>query len=142
MSKLARAQGDDFPEAASKHLNDAGVLLGSGQADGAAYLSGYVVECSLKSIIQLETGAPPQAIHGLVELVSQVLAVAATAGSKTARYLGPATRSISAASIRAWHPAMRYRAPFMAMGDAQAWHQEAAAVYQEVIAQMRLNGEV
>ena len=56
MSRLKTVQGDDHPEAAGKHLLDAGALLAAGRADGAAYLSGYVVECSLKSIYQLETG--------------------------------------------------------------------------------------
>lgn len=56
MSKLARPNGDDYPEAASKHLRDAAALLAAARPDGAAYLSGYVVECSLKSIYQLQMG--------------------------------------------------------------------------------------
>lgn len=40
MSKFATPQGDDHPEAAEKHLQDATALLATGTADGAAYLSG------------------------------------------------------------------------------------------------------
>ena len=42
---------DDHPEAALKHLTDASVLLTGGRFDGASYLSGYVVESALKSVL-------------------------------------------------------------------------------------------
>lgn len=51
MSRLRLPNGDDHPEAAGKRLSDARVLLPAGRADGAAYLAGYVVECSLKSVL-------------------------------------------------------------------------------------------
>lgn len=141
MSKLATARGDDHPEAAGKHLQDAGVLLAAGRADGAAYLSGYVVECSLKSIFQLETGTP---LHGhfSTDLHNQVSAVSAVAGAKTAKYLGTATAGILASPVASWHPGMRYRAASMTLADAQAWHRAAAQVFQETIAQMHLDGEL
>lgn len=56
MSKLRTSNGDDHPEAAHKHLLDAQTLMGQQRADGAAYLSGYVVECALKSLWLHETG--------------------------------------------------------------------------------------
>jgi hypothetical protein len=58
MSRLRTPNGDDHPEAAHKQLLDAQSLLGQQRADGAAYLSGYVVECALKSLWLHETGAP------------------------------------------------------------------------------------
>ena len=56
MSHLRQSNGDDYPEAAVKHMQDSGVLLAGGRYDGAAYLAGYVVECALKTLIQLEAG--------------------------------------------------------------------------------------
>jgi hypothetical protein len=51
MSNLALGNRDDFPEAARKHLNDAEVLLQADRFDGAGYLAGYVVECSLRTVV-------------------------------------------------------------------------------------------
>src|SRR5438876_6631025 len=87
MSRLRSPNGDDHPDAAQKHLLDVEVLLAQGRLDGAAYLSGYVVECSLKSLHVLETGRDLRG-HHLQTLVGEVNAVATVAGAKTAKYLG------------------------------------------------------
>ncbi|WP_155627626.1 hypothetical protein [Burkholderia territorii] len=142
MSKLAQPNGDDYPEAASKHLRDAAALLAAARPDGAAYLSGYVVECSLKSIYQLQMGSPLGNSHNLTSLHGQVKAVAAVAGAKTAKYLGPVTAGILGSPVAAWHPVMRYRNPSMTAAAASSWHGAAAQVFQETIAQMHLDGEL
>ena len=49
MSTLRQPNGDDYPEAAPKHLQDADALARSRRFDGAAHLSGYVAECALKT---------------------------------------------------------------------------------------------
>src|SRR3989304_9686489 len=113
MSKLRQpGNGDDYPEAALKHLDDASLLRASSRPDGASYLTGYVVECSLKAILQHESGV---ALHGhdLKDLASSVTVVCAIAGSRTARYLTPAVLSVSVGAVAAWNPQMRYRAPSM-----------------------------
>lgn len=46
VSRMRLLNGDDHPEASQKHLADAGVLLAQNRPDGAAYLSGYTVECA------------------------------------------------------------------------------------------------
>jgi len=139
MSRLRTSNGDDHPEAAHKHLLDAQTLLGQQRADGAAYLSGYVVECALKSLWQLETGQPRRG-HDLRKLAQAVSAVATVAGVKTARYFKQATSSVSSSAIAAWTPEMRYWAPTMTTGDAMAWCQIADNVFQETVAHMRLDG--
>jgi len=139
MSRLRSSNGDDHPDAAQKHLQDAGVLLAQQRPDGAAYLSGYVVECALKSLLVLETKPAPQH-HKLQLLVPQVSMLATFAGAKTARYFGPATRGVLASAIGGWKPEMRYRAPFMALSDAQGWHACAQSVFSETVHQMRLDG--
>lgn len=53
MSNLL-ANGDDFPEAAEKLLADAKALHNASRYDGAAYMAGYVAECSLKTILLIE----------------------------------------------------------------------------------------
>ncbi len=154
MSKLRTLTGDDHPEAAHKHLLDAQTLLGQQRADGAAYLSGYVVECALKSLWLYElhdelheTEAPTgnampwdRKGHDLNHLASQVTALATVAGAKTAKYFKTATSGVSSSAIAAWKPEMRYWPATMTSGDAQVWCQIADGVYQETVAQMRLDG--
>ncbi|MGN3961955.1 hypothetical protein ACS0ZG_14740 [Burkholderia gladioli] len=142
MSKLARSNGDDYPEAARKHLQDAAALLAAARPEGAAYLSGYVVECSLKSIYQLQVGSALGNSHDLASLHTHVKAVTAVAGAKTAKYLGPATTEILGSPVAAWRPVMRYRSPSMTAAGASAWHDAAAQVFRETIAQMHLDGEL
>ena len=139
MSRLRSKNGDDHPDAAHRHLLDAQTLLGQQRADGAAYLSGYVVECALKSLWQLETGHPRHG-HDLRKLANAVSAVATVAGVKTARYFKQATSHVSTSAIAAWVPEMRYRPATMTSGDAGAWCNIADALFHETVAQMRLDG--
>ena len=147
MSRLGSPNADDHPDAAHKHLLDAGVLLAQKRADGAAYLSGYVVECALKSLWLHETGAlTANAIprgkkgHDLGYLATHVSALAAVAGAKSARYFKTATSGVPSSAIAAWTPEMRYRSPTMALVDAESWHACARNVFQETVHQMRLDG--
>lgn len=147
MSRLRTSNGDDHPEAAHKHLLDAQTLLGQQRADGAGYLSGYVVECALKSLWLHETGVPTgnampwdRKGHDLSHLATQVTALATVAGAKTARYFKTAMSGVSSSAISAWKPEIRYRPATMTSGDAQVWCQIADGVYQETVAQMRLDG--
>jgi hypothetical protein len=146
MSTLALTNGDDHPEAAQKHLLDAQILLAQQRADGAAYLSGYVVECALKSLWLLEKGVssgnPPRGRqgHDLTYLNFQAAAFASVAGARTARYFKTAMTGVSQSSIAAWTPDMRYRSPTITLANAHAWYVIADAVFHETIAQMRLDG--
>lgn len=47
---------DDYPRAACKLLADALVLKARHRYDGAVYLAGYVVECSLKALKNWKLG--------------------------------------------------------------------------------------
>lgn len=139
MSTLALPNGDDHPEAAHKHLLDAQALLAQQRADGAAYLSGYVVECALKSLWLHETGKPRRG-HDLQSLAREVSSVVAVAGARTARYFGAATKGLPSSAIANWSPEMRYRPATMTLPDAKAWCADAQAVFEETVAQMRLDG--
>ena len=142
MSKLQLTNGDDHPEAARKHLDDATALRRSGRPDGTSYLAGYVVECSLKALIQHETGVAPPLEHGLTTLARRVSVICTVAGAKTARYLAPAVRSLPSAAIAAWDPQSRYQAPSMTSAHAAAWLKEAESVYRATVEQMFLDGVI
>lgn len=125
------------------------MLLGHGRADGAGYLSGYVVECALKSLWLHETGASSGTStlkgwrgHNLSYLATHVTALATVAGAKTARYIKAATTSVSSSAIAVWQPEMRYRPATMTSGDAEVWCRIAGDVYQETVAEMRLDGVI
>lgn len=142
MSRLQQNNGDDYPEAAGKHLKDAGVLITKVRPDGAAYLAGYVVECALKTLIQVQTGRGTKS-HDLARLSSSIRAIAAQAGPQTQRHFTAATVLLNGASILSWNPETRYRARGeVTSAVAGAWLQEASAVYSRVIGGLRLDGEI
>ena len=141
MSSLLKPDGDDYPDAATKHLADAKALLGDSRFDGAAYLAGYVVECSLKSILQYETGNAPRE-HRLNRLANEVAKVTAIATAVTAKYLTPTVQNLPSTSIVGWSPEMRYRSASMSQTDADAWVGEADQFYSDTVASMILDGVI
>jgi hypothetical protein len=151
VSKLRLGNGDDHPEAAGKHLSDARVLLPAGRVDGAAYLAGYVIECALKSLWLHERGVPPSGKpawkagrtgHEISELRKDVATLAAFAGARIARYVGPAFGTLATAQIAAWNPTMRYQAPSMNAADATIWVAQAQALHDETIGEMLKDGVI
>lgn len=151
MSKIKKLNGDDYPAAAEKHLHDSQILIGAQRADGAAYLSGYVVECSLKAIGELERQSSPVTAvpewkgsngHRLSQIESDLANLATVAGSKTARYFGPVCASLSGSAIMGWKPEQRYLQPSIALSDAQAFVQVAENLFYEVVGQMVLDGVI
>jgi hypothetical protein len=142
MSRLRSPEGEDHPDAALKHLLDAEVLLSQERPDGAAYLSGYVIECAMKTMVILEEGPPAPRLHGFGSLVQQVYLVSAVAGAKTAKYFGPVTRGVLSSAIRNWRPEMRYLAPSMALAEGRDWYACAWGVFEETVHEMRLDGVI
>lgn len=84
MSKLKLPTGEDFPEAARKHLEDAKALYIYNRFDGAGYLIGYCYECILKTFLELHSKTPY--IHDLNELSSRAIMLATLVKGKTAKY--------------------------------------------------------
>ena len=141
MSKLRCPDGDDHPDAAGKHLLDALTLRKNGRFDGAAYLSGYVVECSLKTLIILQTKKSIKS-HKLNDLSKKALDLAKLPTSKTARYNKTISGKLSIRDpVNGWKETMRYCASgSLSPAEANAWVDEAVAVYQSTVAQMKLDG--
>jgi HEPN domain-containing protein len=141
MSKIRQQNGDDYPEAALKHLEDAGILFREKRWDGSGYLAGYVVECVLKTFVLVE-GSPVPGRHGLSELSQHALKLAASPGAKTAKY---SFRQATGCSLydgrRGWHPDRRYQ-PIGTIDSKSAseWLNEAKRIYEKAIIPMRLDG--
>jgi len=143
MSKLRQDNGDDHPEAAKKHLEDSKVLMTAKRYDGAAYLAGYVVECSFKTMIQIEGGGA-QYTHDLSELSRTALSLVAIPRAKTARY-APRNDLCSTlcSSEDGWRTTIRYRPDGSVLSaNAQEWLSEAETVYNSIIVTMRLDGVI
>ena len=141
MSGLKQHNGDDYPEAAGKHLQDAVALLLAGRPDGSGYLAGYVVECALKTLLQIETGRADH-IHGLAALHRQVAALAVQANVTTGRYCVAADRLLDKAAILGWSPGIRYREASVSLADARTWRREASVVYSQVVGALVLDGRI
>jgi len=146
LSKLS-FNGEDHPEAAGKHLMDARVLESATRYDGAAYLTGYVVECCLKTIVLFSNRNKPtwrgSRGHDLMFLNSEVLKFAIqTAGA--ARYMPGTTSSHSLYDkTSGWKVSLRYRASgSISQADAASWLDEASRVYKSTIVLMRRNGDL
>lgn len=140
MSLLKQLNGDDYPAAALKHLQDADVLLEGRRFDGAAYLAGYVVECVLKTFVQVETGRADRS-HQLTRLRDQFETLAVQAGSRTGRFL-EALESLNSSEILGWKPDMRYRGPGIAPDTAGTWLHDARDVYDRIIGSLLMDGVV
>ena len=140
MSILRQADGDDYPEAAGRHLRDANVLLAGERHDGAAYLAGYVVECAMKTLIQLETGKPPSRSHDLAALRDAVGVLAVLADTRTGRLY--ASLLALGSGILDWRPEMRYRGETISPDTSRAWLADAGKAYDEIVGTLVIDGTV
>jgi hypothetical protein len=140
MSSLKQTYGDDYPDAAEKHLNDANSLLNAQRFDGAAYLSGYIVECSLKALIQFETGQVSKD-HEFDIIHKKMIRLCAQANSKTAKYVSsPAIQNLLKCNIVNWKPGMRYSSEGnVSPADSQKWVTEANEIFVSTIIEMKLD---
>ena len=141
MSSLRQRNGDDYPDAAHKHLADAKVLMAGGRHDGAAYLAGYVVECALKSLILVE-GTRPEPSHDLESLSGKLRTMATQVGFRTIRVYVSAQEILDGAEILAWKPGMRYQDARVTRDAAKSWLQEAKDIYSRIIDRLRYDGVI
>ncbi len=133
---------DDYPGAASKHVVDCEALLAAGRFDGAGYLAGYAVECTIKTLAQAE-GAPLTG-HNLGVLSRKALELLASPSNRTARYVtNPNVTTLGYGDPPGWKETLRYQAAGLVRQElAAAWVAEARRLYRQVIVEMRLNGDL
>jgi len=133
---------DDYPGAASKHVLDSEALLATNRFDGAGYLAGYAVECTIKTVAQVE--GKRLSGHNLGELSRDALVLVALPSGRTARYLtNPGFTTLRYGDPPGWKETMRYQAVgFVNQTDAATWVAEARRLHDEVIVQMKLNGDL
>ena len=141
MSNLKQPDGDDYPEAARKHLQDAEVLLKGRRFDGAAYLSGYVVECALKTLIQVESGRARRS-HELTGLLDEMDVLAVQAKTRTGRVYVRVAAALRTADVLRWRPEMRYRGPEVTSSEAGVRLRNAREAYDLIVGSLILEGAI
>jgi len=144
MSNFRRPNADDYPDAARKNLEDGYVLFDACRYDGAGYHAGYVVECVLKTLAQLENRF--YWTHDLCNLSRNVLAfLAAPLGTpQSAKYLKCLPTTLRYGNPPSgWQETLRYCTEGVIDETlATEWLLEADRLYQGVVVQMRKDGVV
>jgi hypothetical protein len=122
---------EHYPNAACRHLTDSKHLLDASCWDGSAYLSGYVIECSLKAQISLPV--KPSIIdlhligHDLSTLTKQLDQMASSRKSLWKRHVPSQLLSELRQRLNSpkpsWATSMRYesRNPAWANQAADSW---------------------
>ncbi len=134
---------DNYPAAAKKHVLDSEALLIAKLYDGAGYLAGCAVECTLKTLILVEKGVAPL-IHDLNKLSTRALLLVSLPTQKTAAYVkGPRLTSLTYGHPSGWFEGRRYEAEgTITPADSSAWVAEARRLHDEVIVKMTLDGVI
>jgi HEPN domain-containing protein len=131
---------EDFGSAAARHWDDAVVLFHANRFDNAAYLTGYVVECCLKALIQAAGMAPKPFSHDVATLAGDVLLLACTMAPSVRRYGVPSSPELGRL-LNEWTPGMRYwptgHVVRTAAGD---WIRAAETVYRAILIERILDG--
>lgn len=108
---------DDYVSAAMRHHSDANLLRGNGRLDNSGYLAGYVVECSLKALIECSEGLSCRTFgHDLPHLAGRALALAALLAPGVSRYEVTDDPDISHV-LAVWKPESRYEATGLMLAE-------------------------
>jgi len=140
VSKYKCSHGDDYPDAAAKNLTDGRVLFGNARYDGAGYHAGYVVECVLKTLLQLDNQF--LCSHDLSRLSQKALGLAGLGSSNSARYIKALpTRLPYGNPPHGWRETLRYCSEGVVdEPTATQWLSEADRMYQGVVSGMKKDG--
>lgn len=133
--------GEAFESAAGRHLDDSTFLNLHDRVDNAAYLAGYVVECSLKLLLaQSRYLAPKSLSHDLTTLSGDALRLASLIAPFVGRYEVPPSSDLDDLNAR-WSPEMRYAATGSTpKGTAEMWLRAAESVYRALVIKIALDG--
>lgn len=80
---------DDFRCTAETFMADARTLHGAGRYRNACYLAGYVVECTLKALIEASGRGAAAHTHDLLSLRERLAQLSLMAGQSVAKYGDP-----------------------------------------------------
>ena len=104
-------------------------------------MAGYVVECAIKTLIQVETGSGFRS-HEIVELQNTFSTLAAQFGARTSRFYTPLAAQLKNSEVLKWTPEMRYHSPAITKNSAGEMVREANEIYGLVIGELILDGVI
>lgn len=133
---------DNYPEAVRKHVLDSEALLSVNRYDGAGYLAGYAVECTLKTLIWVETGGRGGG-HDLNNLSKRALQLHSLPAQRTASYVKGSIITSLLYGSTGWRETLRYEAEgTVPETDSKAWVSEARRLHDDIIVPMKLDGVI
>jgi HEPN domain-containing protein len=141
---VVKVVADNYPEAARKHVLDSEALLSAKRYDGAGYLAGYAVECTLKTLIFVETrGGGGGHDHDLSRLSTRALTLLSLPGARTASYVKQSPITSLSYGPAGWRETLRYEAEgTVSQTDSETWVSEARRLHDEVIIPMKKDGVI
>jgi hypothetical protein len=80
---------DNYADTADRMILDARSLRQAGAHRNACYLAGYVVECTLKALLEKASGRKPMQIHDLQSLQDEMNLLIVRGNAMAARYPDP-----------------------------------------------------
>lgn len=129
-----------FGTAAKRHWDDAELLFKEDRVTNSGYLAGYVVECSLKWLVEATEISPKSLSHDLTALSGDALSLATLLTPSLARYTIPDSAELTDI-IAGWSPELRYTDnATISKAKAQAWLRAAEQVYLAVVVKLVLDG--
>jgi hypothetical protein len=144
MSNFSKASGEDYPDAARKNFIDSKSLMNRRRYDGAAYLSGYVIECIFKTLMLVDGGVP-RFIHDLNQLSTEAQRLFLLPASRTSRYFSSfplSTISYNNPPL-GWNETLRYyKEGTIPRNTAASWFSEAGRLYRNCLGKLIKDGVV
>ena len=131
---------ENFADAAARHLDDAMLLKSQRRFDNAAYLSGYVVECAMKAVLEASSMTPKGLGHELGAISVDAISLLWIVAPAMRRYEAPASNDVDEL-IRNWKPDLRYGASnaFDSV-KAEQWTSAARQVFDSFVVSSVLDG--
>jgi len=132
---------EDYFSSGLRHYEDSRELAARGRSDTAAYLAGYVIECSLKKLIEVHTDRTARGYgHDLAGMSGPALSLAALLAPASARYRVDTIPALQAA-MAYWNPALRYwTTGDVAAADAAIMLEAAHEVAMNILVPLVLDG--
>ncbi|MGK3969216.1 HEPN domain-containing protein [Sorangium sp. So ce118] len=129
---------EDYSSAARRHLQDALTLLEAKRTDNAAYLAGYVIECSLKKLLEVHGHGAREYGHDLERLSGRALSLAAILSPGSTRYRVDDIEGLQDV-VGFWTPVLRYLQTGTLVGSEQMVD-VASRVYKGFLVEAILDG--
>jgi hypothetical protein len=134
---------EHYHDAAARHLNDGSLLYENQRYDNTFYLLGYVVECSLKTIVA--EGGRHDAIltHDLEKLSAEYFGLVLLLSPGLRRYRHIVREEADRTRFLGWNTGLRYGSSG-GTSKATAFEalQSATRIFRGIVAQMRLDGRI